>query len=142
MVAIGKISPEKKKLMDTAHECLMRSIKILKPGVLIHEIGDIIEDYAGSQGFSVVNQFVGHGVGLQFHESPQIPHHLNDLKIPLTAGMTFTIEPMINGGKKEGYIDSNDGWTARTCDGHPSAQAEHTILITETGHEILTLYAQ
>ena len=139
MVAIGKISPEKQKVMDTSHECLMRSIAILKPGVLICEIGDIIEEYAASQGCSVVNQFVGHGVGIEFHEPPQVPHHTNDVNIPLAAGMTFTIEPMINGGKREGYVDSKDGWTARTVDGHPSAQVEHTLLITATGYEILTL---
>lgn len=139
MVAIGKIDPEKKRVMETSHECLMRSIAILKPGVLIHEIGDIIDEYAGSHGCSVVDQFVGHGVGINFHESPQIPHHLNELKIPLAEGMTFTIEPMINGGKHQATIDPIDGWTARTIDGYPSAQWEHTLLITSTGHEILTL---
>lgn len=139
MVAIGLIDPEKKRVMETSYECLMRSIAILKPGILIHEIGDIIDEYATAHGCSVVDQFVGHGVGLDFHESPQIPHHLNDLKIPLAEGMTFTIEPMINGGKRQAIIDPIDGWTARTIDGHPSAQWEHTLLITKTGHEILTL---
>jgi methionyl aminopeptidase len=85
-----------------------------------------------------VNQFVGHGVGVHFHEDPQIPHHYNRIKIPLAAGMTFTIEPMINAGVREAVIDKTDQWTARTADGEPSAQWEHTILITETGHEILT----
>ena len=139
MVAIGKISPEKQKVIDTSYECLMRSIAILKPDVLIHEIGDIIEDYASLQNCSVVDQFVGHGVGIHFHEAPQIPHHLNNLKIPLAAGMTFTIEPMINAGKRLAVIDPIDHWTARTADGRPSAQWEHTILITPIGHEILTL---
>lgn len=139
MVAIGKLDEEKQRVMETAYECLMRSIAILKPGVMIYEIGNVIETYAASRKCSVVNQFVGHGVGLEFHEPPQVPHHLNNLKIPLAAGMTFTIEPMINGGVRTGHIDPHDQWTARTNDGKPSAQWEHTILITENGHEILTL---
>jgi len=138
MVTIGKISEEKQRVVDTSYECLMRSISILRPGILVLEIGKTIEDYACLHHCSVVNQFVGHGVGVDFHEAPQIPHHYNHVKIPLVAGMTFTIEPMINAGTPLGYIDSKDHWTARTNDGKPSAQWEHTILITETGHEILT----
>ncbi len=139
MVAIGQIDEEKRRVIAVSHECLMRAIAILKPEVLINEIGDVIEDYATDQGCSVVNQFVGHGTGVHFHEPPQIPHHFNQVQIPLVAGMTFTIEPMINAGAREGYIDKKDHWTARTIDGKPSAQWEHTILITEHGHEILTL---
>ncbi len=139
MVAIGEISPEKKRAMETSYECLMSSIAILKPGVLIHEIGDIIEEIATSNHCSVVNQFVGHGVGLYFHENPQVCHHANESGIPLAPGMTFTIEPMINIGKREAIIDKVDKWTARTIDGKPSAQWEHTLLITKDGHEILTL---
>ncbi len=142
MVAIGKINEEKQRVMETAYESLMRSIAILKPGVMIYEIGNVIEAYAASRHCSVVNQFIGHGVGLEFHEPPQVPHHLNQLKIPLAAGMTFTIEPMINAGVRSGYIDPHDHWTARTNDGKPSAQWEHTVLITEDGHEILTLLQQ
>ena len=138
MVAIGEIDAEKKRVMETAYECLIRSIAILKPGVMIYEIGNVIEAYAASRQCSVVNQFVGHGLGLEFHEPPQVPHHYNHLKIPLAPGMTFTIEPMINAGGRSGYVDPNDQWTARTNDGKPSAQWEHTILITENGHEILT----
>ena len=139
MVAIGKIDPEKENVMNVAHECLMRSIKILKPGTMLFEIGDVIEDYATQHGCSVVDQFVGHGVGLDFHEPPQVPHHRNDLRIPLAPGMTFTIEPMINAGVRSGYIDKSNQWTAYTKDGKPSAQWEHTLLITESGCEILTL---
>src|SRR5690606_25593318 len=112
---------------------------ILKPGTLISEIGKTIEDYATGEGCSVVNQFVAHGVGLEFHEPPQIPHCYNTLHIPLAPGMTFTIEPMINAGIRSGVIDPTDHWTARTSDGKPSAQWEHTLLITEEGYEILTL---
>ncbi len=139
MVAIGKVDPEKQRTMEASYECLMRSIAILKPGVLVCEIADVIESCAAEYQCSVVNQFVGHGTGVHFHEAPEIPHHHNNSQIPLAAGMTFTIEPMVNAGVRGGYIDPKDQWTARTLDGKPSAQWEHTILITENGHEILTL---
>lgn len=138
MVVIGKTSPERQLVVDVAYECLMRSIAILKPGMPIFEIGNMIESYAIPRKCSVVNQFVGHGVGVYFHEAPQIPHHRNSLQIPLAPGMIFTIEPMINAGGRDAVIDPYDQWTARTRDGKASAQWEHTILITETGHEILT----
>lgn len=138
MVAIGEAGPEKQKVIDVSYECLIRSIAILKPGIMIFEIGDVIEPYATQHGCSVVNQFVGHGTGVHFHEPPQIPHHYNQIKIPLAAGMTFTIEPMINAGVREGRVDTQDQWTARTVDGRASAQWEHTLLITEEGHEVLT----
>jgi methionyl aminopeptidase len=116
----------------------MRSIDIIMPGISISAIGDVIENYAQSKNCSVVNQFVGHGVGIQFHEGPQIAHHRNSNPIRLVPGMTFTIEPMINAGLREAITDSKDHWTARTKDGKASAQWEHTLLVTETGHEILT----
>ncbi len=139
MVEIGNVSEEKRLVVEVSKECLRRSIEILKPGIPVNAIGQVIEDYAQELGCSVVNQFVGHGVGLGFHEPPQIPHHYNDIGIPLAPGMTFTIEPMINAGLREGMIDPVDRWTTRTVDGKPSAQWEHTVLITPTGHEILTL---
>lgn len=138
MVAIGQIESEKQRVVDVAYESLMRSITILKPGVFISKIGEIIESYANSKGCSAVNQFVGHGVGVKFHEGPQIPHCRNSIHIPLQPGMTFTIEPMINAGVREAVIDTNDQWTARTQDGKASAQWEHTLLITDNGYEILT----
>lgn len=140
MVAIGSVSPDKQLVVDVAYECLMRSIAILKPEIPVSAIGEAIESYASSKGCSVVNQFVGHGVGLEYHEGPQIPHYRNSIAIPLIPGMIFTIEPMINAGVREGTIDPYDHWTARTKDGKPSAQWEHTVLITETGHEILTTW--
>ncbi|QVL55295.1 MAG: methionyl aminopeptidase [Simkaniaceae bacterium] len=139
MVCIGEITEEKQKVVDVSYECLMRAIKILKPGILVSDIGQTIEDYASSEGCSVVNQFVAHGVGTEFHEAPQIPHCYNNTQIPLAAGMTFTIEPMINAGVRSGIVDPKDEWTARTTDGKPSAQWEHTLLITDDGYEILTL---
>ena len=138
MVAIGPVSEERQLVTDVSYECLMKSIDPLKPGVLVSKIGEIIEEHAKKRSCSVVYQFVGHGVGIDFHEGPQIPHHKNSVDIPLVPGMTFTIEPMINAGVREAIIDPVDHWTARTKDGRASAQWEHTILITEEGHEILT----
>ena len=93
---------------------------------------------ANKRNCTVVNQFVGHGVGKHFHEPPQIPHHFNNISIPLVEGMTFTIEPMINMGVREAVIDKIDNWTARTKDNLPSAQFEHTLLITKDSVEVLT----
>lgn len=139
MVTIGAVSPKKQLVVDVSLESLHRAIAICSPGAFIWQIGEAIEDYATAQGCSVVNQFVGHGVGVAFHEAPEIPHHYNELKIELVPGMTFTIEPMINAGVREGVIDAFDHWTARTKDGQPSAQWEHTVLITESGCEVLTV---
>lgn len=141
MVTIGKVNPERQLVCDVSYECLMRAIAILKPGISLSNIGETIENYALSKGCSVVDQFVGHGIGLAFHEGPQIQHYRNQNKLLLIPGMTFTIEPMINAGVREAVIDPIDHWTARTKDNKPSAQWEHTILITEEGHEILTTWS-
>ncbi|MFZ4099724.1 MAG: methionyl aminopeptidase [Chlamydiia bacterium] len=138
MVCIGSVSPERQRVVDASLESLERAIAVCRPGALIHEIGDCIEQVAAKHRCSVVYQFVGHGVGIKFHEPPEIPHHHNRSKIPLLPGMTFTIEPMINAGRPEAIVDATDGWTARTIDGKPSAQWEHTLLITEDGCEVLT----
>lgn len=138
MVTIGTISEEKQKVIDVSYDSLMASIAILKPGVFVSQIGEVIESIAHPKGCSVVNQFVGHGVGVSFHEGPQVPHCRNAVHIPLVPGMTFTIEPMINAGAREAVIDPSDQWTARTIDGKPSAQWEHTLLVTNDGCEILT----
>lgn len=139
MVVIGPVSEDKQRVVDVSLQCLNLSIQVCKPGNEVWQIGQAIEDYARKKKCSVVNQFVGHGVGIAFHEPPEIPHHYNDLRIPFAPGMIFTIEPMINAGVRDGVLDPSDGWTVRTKDGKPSAQWEHTILITESGHEILTL---
>ncbi len=138
MVMIGDVSAASKLVVEVAKECLMKSIEILRPGVLVSAIGDTIEKHAQQKSCSVVHQFVGHGVGVDFHEGPQISHNRNKCHVPLVPGMTFTIEPMINAGVAEGKIDPVDKWTARTLDGLPSAQWEHTLLITEDGCDILT----
>jgi methionyl aminopeptidase len=139
MVAIGEISSDKQLVMDVSKECLSRAIAVCSPGVNISAIGEAIEEYAHSQNCSVVHQFVGHGVGVSFHEPPQIPHYNSNIEIPLTPGMTFTIEPMINAGSPDAVIDPKTQWIATTIDNKPSGQWEHTILITANGHEILTL---
>ncbi|MGZ3633328.1 MAG: methionyl aminopeptidase [Parachlamydiaceae bacterium] len=142
MVTCGALSSERQLVVDVAYECLMRSIAILKPEVLVSAIGETIESYATSKGCSVVNQFVGHDVGVGFHENPQVPHCRNSYHIPLVPGMTFTIEPMINAGVREAVIDPHNHWEARTADLRASAQWEHTVLITETGHQILTTWTR
>ncbi len=139
MVMIGDVTEEKKKVVEISLQCLNRSINVCKPGNEVWQIAEEIEQHARAHHCSVVNQLVGHGVGIAFHEPPEIPHHYNDLRIPFAPGMIFTIEPMINAGVRDGVLDPKDGWTVRTKDGKPSAQWEHTILITENGHEILTL---
>lgn len=142
MVQIGTPSPERALVCEVSYTCLSRALAILRPGLLLYEIGEVIEAYAAERGCSVVNQFVGHGVGVQFHEPPQIPHHRTRLQIPLAPGMTFTIEPMINAGVREAVVDPVTQWIATTKDGRASAQWEHTVLITETGYEVLTLLPQ
>lgn len=138
MVCVGKVSPEAQEIVDAAYECLMQGVAVCKPGTLTCEIGDAITREAEKRGCSVVYQFVAHGVGVHFHENPQIYHNRNSQQIPMAPGMTFTIEPMINAGSPDADIDPYDGWTARTTDGKLSAQFEHTLLITEEGYEILT----
>ncbi|WP_194843924.1 methionyl aminopeptidase [Candidatus Clavichlamydia salmonicola] len=139
MVIIGEVSEEKRLVCEAAQKSLENSIKILSPGIPISSIGNTIEETVTAYGFSSVHQFVGHGVGCKFHENPTILHYSNQDQTILVPGMTFTIEPMINVGAADAVIDNFNKWEARTIDGKPSAQWEHTVLITETGYEILTL---
>lgn len=135
---VGNIDPKASLLLNVANDCLNLAINHIKPGVRTREIGEIIELNAARFGFTSVREFVGHGIGRGYHEPPQILHYKNsEQAFRLKPGMTFTIEPMINAGYPFVKMD-NDGWTARTVDGSLSAQFEHTILVTETGHEILT----
>jgi methionyl aminopeptidase len=136
---VGNPSPKAKKLVEVTQECLHRGIAAVKPGGRIGDIGAAIQEYAESNGFSVVRDFVGHGISHIFHTAPQIPHYGTRGKgKKLKPGMVFTIEPMINEGTWEALI-LDDGWTAITKDGKLSAQFEHTIAVTEEGVEILTL---
>jgi methionyl aminopeptidase len=141
MYAVGSINAKAKKLIDVTRECLYLAIEQVKPGGFTGDIAKAIEDHAHKNGFSVVETFVGHGVGRVFHDDPQILHfmpHADYKGIPFVPGMFFTIEPMINIGKPDTKILS-DGWTAVTKDKTLSAQWEHSIGVTETGYEIFTI---
>jgi methionyl aminopeptidase len=137
---VGTPGTDARKIVDVARECLKRGISMVTPGNTVGDIGWAIQTYAEDQGCSVVRDFVGHGVGFEFHESPQIPHFgQKGQGIRLIPGMVFTIEPMINLGEKELKILA-DNWTAVTKDGSLSAQFEQTILVTQDGYESLTPY--
>ena len=136
---VGTPSPIAKKLVEVTEECLMRGIAQVKPGARIGDIGAAIQECAEPEGFSVVRDFVGHGINRIFHTAPQIPHYGKRGKgKKLREGMVFTIEPMINEGTWEAIV-LDDGWTAITKDRKLSAQFEHTIAVTADGVEILTL---
>ena len=138
MYSIGKISVKAQNLIDATYESLMKSIKILKPGLKLGDIGHEIQNYVEAKGFSVVRDFCGHGIGDNFHEPPNILHYgKKNTGAELRPGMTFTIEPMINSGKYEVKI-LDDGWTAVSKDKSLSAQFEHTVGIKDNGYEIFT----
>ncbi len=138
MFTIGNSSIKANNLIDTTYESMMKAIKILKPGVKLGDIGNVIQNFVEEKGYSVVRDFCGHGISNTFHESPNILHYGKKNTGPeIFPGMTFTIEPMINAGKYHVKI-LNDGWTAVTKDKSLSAQFEHTVGITENGYEIFT----
>ncbi len=136
---VGTPTSNAKKLVETTYECMMRGIYAVEPGGRIGDIGAAIQEYAESQGFSVVRDFVGHGINRVFHTSPQVPHYGTAGKGKrLRPGMVFTVEPMINEGTHQAEM-LPDKWTAVTKDRKLSAQFEHTIAVTKEGVEILTL---
>ena len=138
MFCIGKTPVKLNNLIETTYESMMRAIKILKPGIKLGDIGYEIQSFVEKNGFSVVRDFCGHGIGTNFHQEPNILHYgSKDTGDELKPGMTFTIEPMINAGKYQTKV-LNDGWTAVTKDKTLSAQFEHTVGITENGYEIFT----
>jgi methionyl aminopeptidase len=141
MFLIGNVSDEDKKLVDAAYNSMREGIEQVKSGAYLSDIGQAINDYAVSLGYGVVKNYCGHGLGLKFHELPQVLNY--DPKDPmqdcrLRTGMIFTVEPMINQGTGDNYI-LDDGWTVLTKDHKKSAQFEHTILVTDEGYEILTV---
>ena len=139
MFVIGKTTPEKQKLVDVAKECLLIGMEAAKPYCFVGDIGNAIQRHAKKNGFSVVRDLCGHGVGLEFHEEPDVLHYgRKGTGMLLVPGMVFTIEPMINMGTYEVFVDEEDGWTVISEDELPSAQWEHTFLMTEMGLEILT----
>lgn len=137
---IGTPGADAQKIVHVSRQCLAEGMAVVKPGNTVGDIGYAIQSYAEGQGCSVVREFVGHGVGVDFHEAPQIPHYgSRGTGVRLLPGMIFTIEPMINLGKAE-LVVLDDGWTAVTKDGSLSAQFEQTLLVTENGFESLTPY--
>lgn len=146
MFLVGDVSPADKRLCFVAQECLYLSLKKIKPGVQLGEIGTAIEKHIKTNNknnprlkFSIVRDYCGHGIGAEFHEEPQVVHYRNNDRTVLREGMIFTIEPMINAGKFGCRLDDEDNWTVYTADNKNSAQWEHTLLVTADGCEILTL---
>ena len=139
MFIIGQTTPEKEKLVRVTKECLEIGAQAARPWGFLGEVGKAIEHHAKRNGFSVVRDLCGHGVGLEFHEAPEVNHYnTHERGMLLVPGMVFTIEPMINMGTWRVFIDEEDGWTVVTEDELPSAQWEHTFLVTEEGLEVLT----
>ena len=139
MYLMGNVSNRAKELVDTTYESMMRAISICRPGLKLSEVGKTIQNMCEPKGFSIVRDFCGHGTGKVFHDAPNVLHYYDteNERIILQEGMVFTIEPMVNTGTYELYVEDND-WTARTQDGGLSAQFEHTIGITKNGVEIFT----
>ncbi len=139
MFFIGTPSVLAKRLVQTTREALWLGIEQVRPGAHLSDIGHAIQQFVESRHYSVVREYCGHGIGREFHEDPQVLHYGNPGNgIVLQPGMCFTIEPMVNAGKRQVKMLS-DGWTVVTRDRSLSAQWEHTILVTDTGHEVLTL---
>jgi methionyl aminopeptidase len=139
MFHVGETSIQAKRLCQLTYEAMWLGIQIVKPGAKLGDIGFVIQDFAEKNGFSVVREFCGHGIGKRFHEEPQVLHYgKRGTGLTLEAGMIFTIEPMINAGKRD-IKQMPDGWTIVTKDRSLSAQWEHTILVTHNGYEVLTV---
>ncbi len=139
MFFVGDTSIQGKRVAKISYECMSKAIALVKPGAQLGDIGAAIQQHAESNNYSVVQEYCGHGIGEKFHEDPQVLHYGKaGTGLVLEAGMIFTIEPMINVGKRNVKL-LKDGWTVVSKDRSLSAQWEHTILVTETGHEILTL---
>ena len=139
MFFIGKQTVLAKRLVKITREAMFKGIEMVKPGIKLGDIGHAIQTYAEAQGFSVVREYCGHGIGSTFHEDPQVLHYGKpNTGLTIQSGMIFTIEPMLNAGKKE-VKTLPDRWTVVTKDHSLSAQWEHTILVTDNGYEILTL---
>ena len=139
-LAVGKISDEARRLIETTRECFFEGMKMAVDGNRVGDIGSAIQSHAEKNGYGVVRELVGHGVGRELHESPDIPNFgVAGKGVRLTKGMVIAIEPMINMGVKEVSFSRTDGWTVRTKDGKLSAHYENTIAITENGPKILTL---
>jgi methionyl aminopeptidase len=136
---VGEVSPQAKRLVDVTYEALWKGIKAVRPGARLGDVGHAIEQHAKKNGYSVVREYCGHGIGREMHEPPQVLHWGKPKTgLLLREGMVFTIEPMINQGADEVETE-DDGWTVVTCDGKLSAQFEHTVAVTANGVRVLTL---
>jgi methionyl aminopeptidase len=141
MYAVGKIAPSAQRLIDITHEAMWIGIRQVRPGAHLGDIGAAIQTFVEPQHLSIVREYCGHGIGQIFHEDPQVLHYgERGQGLQLQAGMTFTVEPMVNAGKRHVRL-LPDGWTVITKDHSLSAQWEHTVLVTDTGYEVLTLGA-
>ncbi len=139
MFCIGNVSPEKKKLVDVTKECMELGLKEVKPWGFLGDMAQAVNDHARANGFRVVVDIGGHGVGVEFHEDPWVSYVARrGTEMLMVPGMMFTIEPMINMGTEEIYVDEKDEWTVYTADGKPSAQWEIQVLVTEDGHEVIS----
>jgi len=137
---VGKVKPEIKKLVSDTEKAMWIGIEQVKPGNRVNDISNAIDEFLTANGYGIVRDLMGHGIGKKFHEDPQIPHFKQTrLLTKLEPGMTFTIEPMVNLGSYHVVVSKSDKWTVRTKDGKWSAQFEHTVLVTDKGYEILTL---
>lgn len=139
MFCIGDVSPEKKRLVEIARQSLEVGLKEIKPWNFLGDMGSAIHDFVRENGYSVVREIGGHGIGLEFHEEPWVSYvSEKGTEMLMVPGMMFTIEPMINMGKPDVFVDEDDGWTVYTEDGLPSAQWEIQVLVTEDGYEIIS----
>lgn len=139
MFCPGKTAPYAERLVEITRECLYRGIEAVKPGATLGDIGHVIQQHAEKNYYSVVREYCGHGIGAAFHEEPQVLHYGKKGEgLQLKQGMTFTIEPMLNAGRRHVKLNKKDGWTVTTRDGRLSAQWEHTLAVTATGCEVLT----
>jgi methionyl aminopeptidase len=139
MYAVGKIPPHAQRLIDVTYEAMWRGIRCVRPGVRLGDIGYAIQRFVEANHYSVVREYCGHGIGRGFHEDPQVLHYGQpDTGLTLMPGMTFTVEPMVNAGRREVRL-LPDGWTVITRDHSLSAQWEHTVLVTNSGVDVLTL---
>lgn len=139
MFCIGTVTEEKRKLVQVAKDSLYVGLKEVKPWGFLGDIGQAVNDFVRTNGYSVVREIGGHGIGLDFHEEPYVSYvSIRGTEMLMTPGMCFTIEPMINMGSADIQLDNSNGWTVRTADGKPSAQWEIQVLVTENGYEILS----
>jgi len=138
MFYVGNVPPHAQRLCEITQECLYKGMALVKPGARLGDIGHVIQQYAEANHYSVVREYCGHGIGIGFHEDPQVVHYGKPgTGVELQEGMCFTIEPMINEGQRKIFINRENGWTVCTEDGSLSAQWEHTLVVTDDGYEVL-----